>query len=151
MCTDLIRHVWTFKSDSDYQPLVLVVSQKNQFSTFEELLDSFSTRVFNMTPSDRLLSRYSCSAKVRANTYQIKHTKGKNKLRLVGAPIFRVTEESTVKCHHFESCNFYKVLYGERARPCLFRSSAIQNLIKIAIFKLMALWWSDSEKFSKLH
>ena len=37
---------------------------------------------------------------------------------LVRAPIFRVTDQSIMKCHHFEIyCNFYKDLYGERARP----------------------------------
>ena len=41
---------------------------------------------------------------------------GKNKPSSVSAPIFRVTDQSTVKCHHFENCNFYKDLYGERAR-----------------------------------
>ena len=45
----------------------------------------------------------------------IKHTTGKNKPSLVSALIFRVTDQSTVKCHHFENCNFYKVLYGEQA------------------------------------
>ena len=50
-----------------------------------------------------------------SNTW-IKHTTGKNKPSLVSAPIFRVTDQSTTKCHHFENCNFYKDLYGERAR-----------------------------------
>ena len=44
-----------------------------------------------------------------------------------------------MKCHYFENCNFYKVFfYGERGKPP-FSSSAIQNLIIIEIFKLMAL------------
>ena len=60
----------------------------------------------------RPLSRYSCSARVWSNT-QIKHTTGKNKPSLVSALIFRVTDQSTVKCHHFENCKFYRVLYGE--------------------------------------
>ena len=68
---------------------------------------------------NRPLSRYSCSAKFRSNT-GIKHSTGKNKPSLVSAPIFRVTDQSTVKCHHFENCNLYKVLYGEQARlACL--------------------------------
>ena len=66
-------------------------------------------------PTNRPLSRYSCSAKVWLNTW-IKHTTGKNKPSLVSAPIFRVTDQSNVKCHHFENCTCYKVLYGERAR-----------------------------------
>ena len=65
--------------------------------------------------SYRPLSWYSCSANVWSNTW-IKHTTAKNKPSLVSAPIFRVTNQSTVKCHHFENCNFYKDLYGERAR-----------------------------------
>ena len=73
------------------------------------------TNVSTITWRNRPLSRYSCSAKVWSNT-RIKHTTGKNKPSLVSAPIFRVTNQSTVKCHHFENCNFYKVLYGERAR-----------------------------------
>ena len=64
-------------------------------------------------------------------------TTGKNKPSVESELIFRVTDQSTVKCHHFENCNFYKVLYGERTR--LAQSFAIQNLIVIAIFKLMAL------------
>ena len=43
-------------------------------------------------------------------------THGKDKPSLVNAPIFRVTDQSTVKCHHFENLIFCKVLYGERAR-----------------------------------
>ena len=51
----------------------------------------------------------------------IKHTNKthhwKDKPSLVSAPIFRLTDQSTVKCHHFENCKyFYKELYGERAR-----------------------------------
>ena len=65
--------------------------------------------------SNRPLSRYSCFAKVWSNTW-IRHTIGKNKPSLVSAPIFRVTDQSTVKCHHFENCNFYKDLCVERAR-----------------------------------
>ena len=63
----------------------------------------------------RPLSRYNCSAKVWSNTW-IKHTTGKNKPSLVSTPIFRVTDQSTVKCHPFENYNFYKVLYGECTR-----------------------------------
>ena len=64
----------------------------------------------------RPLSRYSCcSAKVWSNTW-IKHTTEKNKPSLVSAPTFRVTDQSTVKCHQFENCNFNKDLYGEWAR-----------------------------------
>ena len=59
--------------------------------------------------TNRFLSRYSCSAKVRSNT------SGKNRPTLVSAPIFRVTDQSKVKCHHFENCNFNKDLYGEWA------------------------------------
>ena len=80
------------------------------------------------------LSRYSCSAKVWPNTW-IKYTTGKNKPSLVSAPIFRVTDQSTVKCHHFENWGF--VWWTGKA--CPFSSSAIQNLIIITIFKLMAL------------
>ena len=54
------------------------------------------------------------AAKDWPNT-KIKHTTGKNKSSLVSAPIFRVTDQSTVKCHHFENCHFYEVLYGEWA------------------------------------
>ena len=64
---------------------------------------------------NRPLSRYSCSAKVWSKTW-IKHTTGKNKPSLVSALIFWVTDQTTMKCHHFENCDFYKVLYGERAR-----------------------------------
>ena len=63
----------------------------------------------------RPLSRYSCSTEVRPNT-EIKHTIGKNKPSLVSVPIIRVTDQSSVKCHHFKNCNFYKDLYGDRAR-----------------------------------
>ena len=52
------------------------------------------------------------AAKVWSYT-RIGHTTGKNKPSLVSAPIVRVTDQSTVKCHHFENCNFYKDLYGE--------------------------------------
>ena len=55
---------------------------------------------------NRPLSWYSCSAKVWSNTC-IKHTTGKNKPSLVSAPIFRVTDQSTVKCHRFENCIFF--------------------------------------------
>ena len=68
-----------------------------------------------LCPCNRPLSRCSCSAKVWSNTW-LKHTTRKNKPSLVSAPIFRVTHQSTVKCHHFENCNLYKDLYGERVR-----------------------------------
>ena len=72
----------------------------------------------------------------------IKHTvktyHWKDKPSLVSAPIFRVTDQTTVTCHHFENCKLYKVLYGERARLAPFSSSAIQSLIIITISKLMA-------------
>ena len=65
--------------------------------------------------ANRPLSQYSCSTKCWSNTW-IKHTTGKNKPSLVSAPNFRVTDQSSVKYHNFENCNFYKDLYGERAR-----------------------------------
>ena len=56
------------------------------------------------------------AAQLKFHQTQIKHTTGKNKPSLVSAPIVRVTDQNTVKCHHFKNCNFYKVLYGEQAR-----------------------------------
>ena len=56
------------------------------------------------------------AALLKFDQTQIIHTTGKNKPSLVSAPIFRVTDQSAMKCHHFENCNFYKDLYGERAR-----------------------------------
>ena len=56
---------------------------------------TFSYSPFFFIPINRPLSRYSCSAKVWSNTW-IKHTAGKNKPRLVSAPIFRVTDQSTM-------------------------------------------------------
>ena len=47
---------------------------------------------------------------------QILPPTGNNKPSVVSELIFRVTDQSTVKCHHFENCNFYKDLYGERTR-----------------------------------
>ena len=61
------------------------------------------------------LSCHGYRAKFWSNTW-MKHITEKNKPSLVSAPIFRVTDQSTLKCHHFENCNFYKDLYGERAR-----------------------------------
>ena len=55
-----------------------------------------------------------------------------------------------MKYHHIGNCNFYKVLYWE-CKTCPFSSSAIQNLIKITLFKMMALCKNlvyDSEKWS---
>ena len=50
-------------------------------------------------------------------TQEQNYTTGKSKpTSLVSVPIFRVTDQSTVKCHHFENCTFYKVLYGEQVR-----------------------------------
>ena len=41
------------------------------------------------------------AALLKFDQTQIKHTTGKNKPSLVSAPIFRVTDQSTVKCHQF--------------------------------------------------
>ena len=66
----------------------------------------------------------------------IKHIIGKNKPSLVLAPIFRVADQSTVKCHHFENCHFCKILYGERAKHAHSAHLPYKTLL-ITIFKLM--------------
>ena len=63
---------------------------------------------------------------------QTQKNTGKNKPSLVSAPIFRVADQSTVKYHRFENCNFYKVLYGEQL-------ICPTNLIKIKICNMMVL------------
>ena len=45
----------------------------------------------------------------------IKHTTGKNKLKILSGPILRDTEQSITKCH-IEKCHFYNHLYNGQAR-----------------------------------
>ena len=78
---------------------------------WSSLWSEYCIRGGSALSSNRPLSRYSCSAKVW------------------------VTDQSTVKDHHFENRNFYKVMWTDKAWP--FSSSAIQNLVKIAIFKFV--------------
>ena len=66
-----------------------------------------------------------------------KHTTGKSKLKLL--QILGVIDKS-MRCHHFEKFEIcYKVLYGNLAHP-IYIVSAIQDAIKIDIFKMMVLW-----------
>ena len=60
----------------------------------------------------------------------------KEQTNLVSAPIFRVTDQSTVKCHHFENVNFYKDLSSERARLACSAASATQNPYNNRNFKI---------------
>ena len=45
-----------------------------------------------------------------------------------------------MKWHHFENGNFFKILYGERARLAYSAHLPYNTLIKIAIFTMMVLW-----------
>ena len=65
-------------------------------------------------------------------TIQTHHWKEQTKIT-----ILRVIDQS-MRCHHFENLNCYKVLYGNLAHP-IYIVSAIQDVIKIDIFKMMVL------------
>ena len=107
-------------------------TQAQDIYCFPEELDLKETKQWcRYTRSYTPLSRYSCSSLSFIKNI-IKHTTGKNKPSLVSAPVFRVTDQSTVKCHHFG-------LVWWTGKTCPLSSSAIQNLIIIAIFKLMVL------------